>query len=67
MNFNHKKCGLKTGFKKVVRVIIKLYVSVSVYYESIKRKLNRRLILVCGCDERLKTKTEESTRLGYTV
>ena len=29
-----------------------------VYYQSIKRKLNRRLILECRCDERLKTKDE---------
>ena len=37
-----------------------------VYYESIKRELKRRLIYECRCDERLKTKTEESTRLAYT-
>ena len=37
-----------------------------VYYESIKRKLNKRLILECRCDERLKTRVEGSTRLGYT-
>jgi hypothetical protein len=33
------------------------------YYESIKRELKRRLIYEYRCDERLKTKTEESTRL----
>ena len=43
------------GFRKVV-----------VYYESIKRELKRRLIYECRYDERLKTKTEESTRLAYT-
>ena len=37
-----------------------------VYYESIKRELNKRLILECRCDARLKAKTEGSTRLGYT-
>ena len=37
-----------------------------VYYESIKRELKRRLIYEYRCDERLKTKTEESTRLTYT-
>ena len=37
------------------------------YYESIKRNLNKRLILECQCDERLQAKTEESTRLAYTV
>jgi hypothetical protein len=36
------------------------------YYESIKRELKRRLIYEYRCDERLKTKTEESTRLADT-
>ena len=38
-------------------------VSLFVYYESMKRELKRRLIYEYRCDERLKTKTEESTRL----
>ncbi len=38
-----------------------------VYYEVIKRKLNRRLIHECRQDERLKVNTVGSTRLGYTV
>jgi hypothetical protein len=37
-----------------------------VYYESIKRNLKRRLIYEYRCDERLKTKNEESTRLVDT-
>jgi hypothetical protein len=37
-----------------------------VYYETIKRDLNRRLIYECRCDERLKAKTEGYTRLTYT-
>ena len=37
-----------------------------VYYESIKQELKRRLIYEYRCDERLKTKTEESARLAYT-
>jgi hypothetical protein len=39
-----------------------------VYYSVIKRDLNRRLKLIheCRCDERLKTKSEGSTRLTYT-
>jgi hypothetical protein len=37
-----------------------------VYYESIKRELKRRLIYEYRCDERRKTKTEESTRLTDT-
>jgi hypothetical protein len=37
-----------------------------VYYESIKRELKRRLINEYQCDERLKTKNEESTLLTDT-
>jgi hypothetical protein len=37
-----------------------------VYYESIKRELNIRLIYECRCDERLKAKAEGSTRLAST-
>jgi hypothetical protein len=37
-----------------------------VCYESIKRELKRRLIYEYRCDERLKTKNEESTRLTDT-
>jgi hypothetical protein len=37
-----------------------------VYYESIKRGLKRRHIYEYRCDERLKTKNEESTRLTDT-
>ncbi len=37
-----------------------------VYYESIKRDLKIKPVSECRCDERLKTKTEESTRLVYT-
>ncbi len=40
--------------------------SILVYYESIKRELKRRLIYEYRCDERLKTKNEESTRLTDT-
>jgi hypothetical protein len=36
-------------------------------YESIKRDLKTKLIYECRCDERLKTKVEESRRLTYTV
>jgi hypothetical protein len=42
------------------------YIFLFVYYESIKRELKRRLIYEYRCDERLKTKTEESTRLTDT-
>ncbi len=37
-----------------------------VYYESINRELKRRLIYEYRCDERQKTKKEESTRLEDT-
>ena len=39
---------------------------VVVYYESIKRELNIRLIYECRCDERLKSKDGGSTHLTYT-
>jgi hypothetical protein len=38
----------------------------AVYYESIKRELKTRPRYEFRCDERLKTKAEESTRLAYT-
>ena len=38
-----------------------------VYYESMKRQLKTRPLYECRCDERLKTKAEESTWLTYTV
>ena len=38
-----------------------------VYYESMKRKLKTRPLYECRCDERLKTKVEESTRLACTL
>ncbi len=37
-----------------------------VYSESIKRELKTRPIYECRSVERLKTKVEESTRLGYS-
>jgi hypothetical protein len=40
--------------------------STQLYYESMKRELKTRPIYECRCDERLKTKTEESTLLAYT-
>ena len=38
----------------------------SVYCESIKRELKIRPTYECRCDERLKTKAKEFTRLTYT-
>ena len=37
-----------------------------VYYESMKRDVKTRPIYECRCDERIKTKPEESTRLVST-
>jgi hypothetical protein len=37
-----------------------------VYYESMKREVKTRPRYECRCDERLKTKPEESTDLVYT-
>jgi hypothetical protein len=37
-----------------------------VYYESIKWKIKIKHISECRCNERLKTRSEESTRLVYT-
>jgi hypothetical protein len=45
---------------------IKREVKRFVYYESIKRELKRRLIYEYRCDERLKTKKEESILLSDT-
>ncbi len=39
---------------------------VLVYYKSIKREIQIRCIYKCRCDERLRTKTKEFTRLAYT-
>ncbi len=52
-----------TGFNEIEchRIII------VVYYETIKRKLNKTLIYECRCDEKLKAKAERSTRLTDTV
>ena len=37
-----------------------------VYYDSMKREVQTRPIYECRCDERLKTKAEDSTHLTYT-
>jgi hypothetical protein len=40
--------------------------TIVVYYESIKQELKTKPIYECRCDERLKTRVEESTRLTFT-
>jgi hypothetical protein len=42
-----------------------VYSTLVVYYEVLKRELKRRPIYEFRCDERLKDKTEGSTRLVY--
>jgi hypothetical protein len=49
---------VKCGFLLLIEFVV--------YYESIKRELQRRLIYEYRYDERLKTKNEESTRLAHT-
>jgi hypothetical protein len=44
-----------------------MYKDPFLYYESIKRELNTRPVNECRCDDRLKTKDEESTQLTYTL
>jgi hypothetical protein len=36
-----------------------------VHYQEIMRELKRILLYVCRCDERLRGRTEGSTRLSY--
>jgi hypothetical protein len=45
---------------------VKIEGKIFLYYELIKRELKTRPINECRSDERLNTKDEESTRLGYT-
>ncbi len=47
-------------------LIIRLFLHLdAVYYESIKRELNKRLIFECRCDARLKAKAEGSLRVWW--
>jgi hypothetical protein len=52
--------------RRLVREHLDRYEFIVVYYESRKRNLKRRLINEGRCDERLKVKVEETTRLTYT-
>ena len=53
-----KSKDILTAFKKEILVV---------YYESLKRELKTKPIYEFRCDERLKTKVEESTRLACTL
>jgi hypothetical protein len=57
---------LKWRDPRISNVILKLW-WVIVYYKSIHREIKTRPINTCRCDERLKSETEESTLLEYTV
>jgi hypothetical protein len=46
--------------------VVVYYESIIIMNESIIRELQTRPINECRCDERLKTKAEEPTRLTYT-
>ena len=51
-----------TGTPKERDEVNRREVRLVVYYESIKRELKTRPMYECRCDERLKTKVEESKR-----
>jgi hypothetical protein len=51
----------------VISIANKNKLLVVVYFETIKRELNKRLIYESRCDERLKVKPGRSSRLTYTV
>ena len=53
-------------FRKTINHDNVLCVYCVVYYETIKRELKIKPISECRCDERLKTKAEESTCLSDT-
>ena len=65
-------CDLEVmGVPSILRIIRKVAVlAFFVYYESRKRELKTKPIHEihneCRCDERLKTKTIQVTRLSYT-
>ena len=55
-------CTVEFTNLSFIKVFLSCFLSFkNVYYESIKRKLNKKLILDCRCDTRLKGKGEGST------
>jgi hypothetical protein len=60
-----KPFQLRVFINKTLSTVIP-YQLVVVYYASRKRELKTRPIYECGCDERLKTKSEKSTLFLYT-
>jgi hypothetical protein len=60
-------CDLETtGAPSIFKVKLQPWQSpiFVVYYEEIKREVNRILIYECRCDKRLRAKAEGSTRLA---
>ena len=56
-----------SGHGDVVQDELKKNGLIVVCYESIKREVKRRPIYECRSDERIETKTEESTRRLFVV
>ena len=63
MDYYYSQRDIFGSCQRQPHLVTYLYV---VYYESIKRELKIKPIYECRCDERLKTKTKESTRLTST-
>ena len=66
MSFLHVEC-IFLAFHERLKIYTHHVESQIVYFESIKREINKRLIFECRCDGRLKVKTEGCTRLAYTM
>ena len=49
-----------------VSTLARIFPTLDLRIESIKRELKIRCIYECRCDERLQSKTKEFTRLAYT-
>ncbi len=58
---------MNQGKEQTLLFIMNILKILFVYYETIKRDLNQRLIFEYRCDENPKVNTERSTRLVYTV
>ncbi len=64
MSYGRKRGATSTFLRE--RTNIYSGVDVVDYYESIKREIQTKPIYDGRCDERLKTRVEESTHIGYT-
>ena len=56
---DHEDESLRSSLDNLVTNLV-------VYYESINRELKTEPIYECRCDERLKSRVEESTHLTFT-